>query len=140
MSASTDQVAKLCRALLDPASESPRKTLQEYLCAIPRLDALADVTRGTAVLVRGDVDAKPGAQLGEGDIRLRSMVETLEFGRQRGWIQVVFGHIGRKPEGSLKAVAKRLGELLKIEVPLVTDWLDEGSLAVSAQAAKAVAD
>ena len=62
------------------------------------------------MLVRGDVDAKPGATVGEGDIRFRSMVDTLQFGRQRGWKQIVFGHIGRKPEGSLARVAKRLGE------------------------------
>ena len=42
------------------------------------------------------------------------MVDTLEFGRKRGWKQIVFGHIGRKPEGSLAKVAKRLGELLKM--------------------------
>ena len=80
---------------------------------------------GTPVLVRGDVDAKPGANIGDGDIRLRSMVDTLQFGRQRGWKQIIFGHIGRKPEGSLAKVAKRLGEIMKCDVPLISDWLDE---------------
>jgi phosphoglycerate kinase len=139
MPTTPDRIARLCRALLSP-SQAAARSLEDYLSAISRLDSLADVPRGTAVLVRGDVDAKPGAQIGEGDIRLRSMIETLEFGRQRGWVQVVFGHIGRKPEGSLKAVAKRLGELLKIEVPLVADWLDESSLNVTDAAAKAVSD
>ena len=55
------------------------------------------------------------------------MVETLEFGRQHGWKQIVFGHIGRKPEQSLSAVGKRLGELLKTNVPLVIDWFDEST-------------
>ena len=32
---------------------------------------------GTPVLIRGDVDAKPGLKIGEGDIRLRSMAGTL---------------------------------------------------------------
>jgi phosphoglycerate kinase len=132
-----DRIARLCRALVSP-SQLPAKSLEEYLAAIPRLDSLADLPRGTAVLVRGDVDAKPGAQIGEGDIRLRSMIETLDFGRQRGWVQVVVGHIGRKPEGSLKAVAKRLGDLLRTEVPLVTDWLDESSLSITEAAAGAV--
>jgi phosphoglycerate kinase len=132
-----DRIARLCRALVSP-SQALARSLEDYLHAIPRLDSLADLPRGTAVLVRGDVDAKPGATIGEGDIRLRSMIETLEFGRRHGWVQVVFGHIGRKPEGSLKAVAKRLGELLKTEVPLIADWLDEKSLSVSEPAAKAV--
>ena len=92
---------------------------------IPGMASLDDVPSGTPVLVRGDVDAKPGAKIGDGDIRLRSMVDTLEFGRDRGWKQIIFGHIGRKPEGSLAKVAKRLGELLKCDVPLISDWLDE---------------
>ncbi len=105
-------------------------TLEQYLSAIPRLESLADVPRGTHVLVRGDVDAKPGAKIGDGDERLRSMVDTLRFGIDRGWKQVVFGHIGRKPEGSLKAVAARLGELIGQKVPLVVDWLDESTMAI----------
>ncbi|MGH7138588.1 MAG: hypothetical protein ACREHD_22815, partial [Pirellulales bacterium] len=101
MSVAPDRVSTLCRELLAPGSMSPRKSLEEYLAAIPRLGSLDAVSRGTAVLVRGDVDAKPGAIIGEGDIRLRSMVDTLEFGRRQGWKQIVLGHIGRKPEGSL---------------------------------------
>ena len=108
------------------AAESGLK-LQDYLKAIPRLESLSDVPSGTPVLVRGDVDAKPGATVGEGDIRLRSMVTTLEFGRSKGWKQIIFGHIGRKPEGSLNKVAKRLGELLKCEVTLIADWWDDAT-------------
>jgi phosphoglycerate kinase len=58
------------------------------------------------------------------------MVETLRFGIERGWKQVIIGHIGRKPEGSLKAVAARIGDLLGQKVPLITDWLDESSLTI----------
>jgi phosphoglycerate kinase len=105
---------------------SPRPSdLKVYLADIPRLESLGDVPSGTAVLVRGDVDAKPGAAVGEGDIRLRSMVETLKFGQSKGWKQIVFGHIGRKPEGSLDKVAKRLGELLGCQVSLLTNWLED---------------
>lgn len=132
-------VEKACRALLDPAGQGQTLALEEYLSAIPRLDSLSGVPRGTSVLVRGDIDAKPGPAIGDGDIRLRSMVDTLEFGRRLGWKQIVFGHIGRKPEGSLRAVAARLGELLKAEVPLIADWLDESAMSVTEQAAQAVA-
>src|SRR5690606_7746606 len=62
---------------------------------------------------------------------LRSMLDTLKFGQQRGWKQVIFGHIGRKPEGSLEKVARRFSELLGIEVELVTDWLDESTLGIA---------
>ena len=71
--------------------------------------------------------------IGDGDIRLRSMVDTLKFGQEHGWKQIVFGHIGRKPEGSLAKVAKRLGEILKCDVPLIGDWLDESSTDDSAE-------
>lgn len=117
----------------------PQRSLPDYLQAIPRLDSLASLPSGTPVLVRGDVDAKPGAKVGEGDVRLRSMVETLQFGRQRGWKQVVFGHRGRKPEESLSAVAKRLGELLGCEAPLVSDWLDADATTVRPAAAERIA-
>src|SRR5438132_764403 len=134
MHVSDEKMLHWCQALLG-ATPAPHATLGEYLNAIPRLKSLADVPRGTAVLVRGDVDAKPGAKIGEGDQRLRSMVDTLRFGIEHGWKQVVFGHIGRKPEGSLAKVAARLGELLGKSVPLVSDWWDDASLTVSPAAA-----
>jgi phosphoglycerate kinase len=119
-----------CRALLGQDAEAPRLTLKQYLDDIPRLDSLADLPAGTPVLVRGDVDAKPGKKVGEGDVRLVSMVDTLRFGQERGWKQIVFGHIGRKPEGSLDKVAARLGEILQCDVPLLGDWLDEGTTTI----------
>jgi phosphoglycerate kinase len=137
MNVSDEKMLQWCRALLG-AVPAPHATLGEYLNAIPRLTSLADVPRGTAVLVRGDVDAKPGAKIGEGDQRLRSIVATLRFGIERGWKQVIFGHIGRKPEGSLAKVAARLGELVGKKVPLVSDWLDESSIAIKPAATDAV--
>ncbi|MBS0208895.1 MAG: phosphoglycerate kinase [Planctomycetes bacterium] len=125
MAVTSTQMASLIRTLL--SGEAGGKTLQDYLASIPRLESLADVPSGTPVLVRGDVDAKPGPKVGDGDIRLQSMVETLKYGQQRGWKQVIFGHIGRKPEGSLKSVAKRIGELLGTDVPLIEDWYDDAT-------------
>ena len=46
--------------LLGTAPDAPKMPLQQYLDGVPQLDHLADLTRGTVVLVRGDVDAKPG--------------------------------------------------------------------------------
>lgn len=79
-----------CEMLLAGSSHAPNTSLADYLGSIPTLDALADLPAGTQVLIRGDVDAKPGKSVGEGDIRLRSMVETLKFGQERGWKQIVF--------------------------------------------------
>jgi phosphoglycerate kinase len=136
MTVTAAQLLPWCRNLLQG---QPRLPLESYLDAIPRLDALADLPSGTAVLVRGDLDCKPGPRVGEGDIRLRSMLDTLNFGRERGWRQVLFGHVGRKPEGSLRAVAARLGELLGIQVPLIENWLDPQLLVITAEAARALA-
>lgn len=130
MSELAQKIEKWCLSLLGANPSLPQRTLAEYLAAIPRLGDLADIPSGTPVLVRGDVDCKPGATIGDGDVRLRSMVETLKFGREHGWKQIIFGHIGRKPEGSLNKVGARLSELLGTPVELVTDWVDEATLTV----------
>ncbi|HEY2411971.1 MAG TPA: phosphoglycerate kinase [Pirellulaceae bacterium] len=143
MSVTADRVLKLCRVLkgFDP---HPNLTLADYLKAIPRLSSLDDVSSGTPVLVRGDVDCKPGPEVGQEDIRLRSMKATLEFGRSKGWKQIVFGHLGRKqpdkPIGSLSKVAKRLGEILGCEVPLIEDWLDEATNTVKPRVTAKIAE
>jgi phosphoglycerate kinase len=139
MAVTNERMLEWCRTLLGANPAAPKRTLADYLAAIPRLSALADVPAGTPVLVRGDVDAKPGAKIGDGDERLRSMVETLRFGIDRGWKQIVFGHIGRKPEGSLKDVARRIGELVERDAPLITDWWDEGTKTVTAKVSELIA-
>src|SRR5262245_33112198 len=101
MAISAQGMQAWCETLLAGRAANPNLSLSDYLEAIPGLGSLDDVPKGSVVWVRGDVDAKPSATIGEGDIRLRSMVDTLTFGREHGWKQVIFGHIGRKPEGSL---------------------------------------
>ncbi len=136
----TDPSAMLAwtQAILGVNPLVPKRPLPDYLKAIPRLASLAGVPSGTPVLVRGDVDVKPGKTVGEGDIRLRSMVETLRFGQSKGWKQIVFGHKGRKPEESLDAVGRRLGEILGCNVPLVADWLDESTMTIRDQVTETI--
>jgi phosphoglycerate kinase len=139
MPVSSESMKSWCETLLGGREAAGDLSLQDYLSAIPRLASLEDIPAGTPVLVRGDVDAKPGAHVGEGDIRLRSMIGTLRFGQQRGWKQIIFGHIGREPEKSLNKVASRLGEVLGCDVPLITDWLDESTMSITPAAKEAVA-
>jgi phosphoglycerate kinase len=127
MATTAPQMESLILTLLNANPKAEKLTLEQYLSGIPRLNSLSDVPSGTPVLVRGDVDAKPGKAIGEGDERLRSMVETLKYGVSKGWKQIIFGHIGRKPEGSLDKVAKRIGELLGTEAVLIGDWFDDSS-------------
>jgi 3-phosphoglycerate kinase len=139
MAVTEREMTEWVKTLLAGRDAAPELTLADYIRAIPGMAELDNLPSGTTVLVRGDLDAKPGEKIGDGDIRLRSMVDTLKFGQDRGWKQVVFGHIGRKPEGSLGKVAKRLGELLNSEVQLISDWLDESTGTILPAAAKQVA-
>jgi phosphoglycerate kinase len=140
MAVTEKEMIAWCETLLAGRDAAPDLTLADYIRAVPGMAELEDLPSGTTVLVRGDVDAKPGDKVGDGDIRLRSMVDTLKFGQNRGWKQVIFGHIGRKPEGSLSKVARRLGELLGCEVPLISDWLDDSTGTILPDAARQVAD
>ena len=109
MAISAEKIVTFARGILGDDPNVPKLPVEKYLEAIPRLHALADLPSGTPVLIRGDVDAKPGAKVGEGDIRLRSMKGTLDYARSKGWKIVIFGHIGREPEKSLAKVRTRLG-------------------------------
>jgi phosphoglycerate kinase len=139
MPVTEEQMRAACEEVLAGRGAHPGLTLADYIRDIPSLAAIEELPSGSPVLVRGDLDCKLGDAIGDGDIRLRSMVDTLQFGRDRGWKQVVFGHIGRRAEGSLNKVARRLGELLKCDVPLVSDWLDENRMSILPQASEQVA-
>src|SRR5690242_15305831 len=139
MAVTEKEMQAWCETLLAGRSAAPDLALSDYLRAIPGVASLEDLPKGSPVLVRGDLDCKPGAQIGDGDIRLRSMVDTLRFGIAHDWKQIVFGHIGRKPEGSLAKVAQRLGQILDVEIPLISDWLDESSMTILPAAAQQIA-
>ena len=134
MKVTTEMMVQWLQRLMGVDPSWPKQPIGKYLEAIPRLECLGGVPAGTPVLVRGDVDAKPGKTIGEGDIRLRSMKETLEFGRQRGWKQIIFGHIGREPEKSLAKVKDRLAEILGCPVEFVEDWYDPAGGTITAAA------
>jgi phosphoglycerate kinase len=139
MAITTEFMAAWCRKLLGADPNSPRLSLEQYLKGIPRMECLGKLPSGTPVLIRGDVDAKPGPKVGDGDIRLRSMKDTLKFGQERGWKQIIFGHVGREPEKSLSKVAARLGEILNCQVTFIEDWLDPATTSIKDDAAKTIA-
>jgi phosphoglycerate kinase len=64
------------------------------------------------------------------DTRIRASVPCIQLALDAGARVMVTSHLGRPTEGafapadSLAPVAKRLGELLGREVPLVSDWVD----------------
>ena len=138
MKVTTEAMVAWCRKLLGADADAPKLPLEQFLASIPRMECLGSFPSGTPVLVRGDVDAKPGPKLGDGDIRLRSMKATLDFGRQKGFKQVIFGHVGREPEKSLGKVRDRLAQILGCEVGFIEDWLEPGTITVKDEAAQTI--
>ena len=64
------------------------------------------------------------------DSRIRSSLPCIQMALDAGAAVMVTSHLGRPTEGELTAkdslapVAKRLGELLGCDVPLVSNWVD----------------
>lgn len=69
------------------------------------------------------------------DTRIRASVPAIEMALKAGAAVMVTSHLGRptegefKPEDSLAPVAKRMGELLGREVPVVANWVEGVSVA-----------
>jgi phosphoglycerate kinase len=91
--------------------------------------------KGQRVLIREDLnvpiehaDGEPGRITSE--TRIAAAIPTLRLALEKGAAVMVTSHLGRPKEGqwseedSLAPVAKRIGELLGRDVPLIRDWLD----------------
>jgi len=86
---------------------------------------------GQRVFIRADLNV-PQDDSGAitEDTRIRASVPCVQMALDAGAAVMVTSHLGRpkegefKPEDSLAPVARRLGELLGREVPLVSDWVD----------------
>jgi phosphoglycerate kinase len=87
--------------------------------------------KGKRVFIRADLNV-PQDDAGNitEDTRIRASVPCIQMALDAGAAVMVTSHLGRptegafKPEDSLAPVAKRLGELLGREVPLVANWVD----------------
>jgi phosphoglycerate kinase len=84
---------------------------------------------GKRVLIRQDLNVPVADGKVTSDQRLTASIPTLKLALEKGAGVMVMSHLGRpkegvwSPEDSLEPVARRLGELLGREVPLVRDWL-----------------
>jgi phosphoglycerate kinase len=87
--------------------------------------------KGKRVFIRADLNV-PQDDAGHitEDTRVRASVPAIEMALKAGAAVMVTSHLGRptegefKPADSLAPVAKRLGELLGRDVPLVANWVD----------------
>jgi phosphoglycerate kinase len=102
---------------------------------MPAFKRLADVdVAGKRVFIRADLNV-PQDDRGRitDDTRIRASVPAIRDALDRGAAVMVTSHLGRPTEGqfsereSLAPIARRLGELLGSNVPLVRDWVDGGA-------------
>jgi phosphoglycerate kinase len=86
--------------------------------------------QGRRVLIREDLNVPVKDGVVTSDARIRAALPTITAALAAGGRVIVMSHLGRPEEGkpsdefSMAPVAKRLGELLGREVPLVKDWLN----------------
>ncbi len=86
---------------------------------------------GKRVLIREDLNVPidDAGRITSGQ-RISAALPTLKLALEKGAAVMVMSHLGRPKEGvwseadSLAPVARRLSELLGIDVPLVKDWVD----------------
>ncbi|NBY05835.1 MAG: phosphoglycerate kinase [Betaproteobacteria bacterium] len=92
--------------------------------------------KGQRVFIRADLNVPfdDHGHISE-DTRIRASVPGIRMALEAGAAVMVTSHLGRptegafKPEDSLAPVARRLGELLGREVPVLTDWVSGVSVA-----------
>ena len=88
--------------------------------------------KGQRVFIRADLNVPQDADgnITE-DTRIRASMDCIQLALDSGAAVMVTSHLGRptegqfKPADSLAPVAKRLGELLGRDVPLVANWVDD---------------
>ncbi|HEX5285408.1 MAG TPA: phosphoglycerate kinase [Polaromonas sp.] len=86
---------------------------------------------GQRVFIRADMNVPldDSGHITE-DTRIRASIPCIRMALDAGAAVMVTSHLGRpvegqfKPEDSLAAVARRLGELMQREIPLVSNWVD----------------
>ena len=93
--------------------------------------AATDAVRGRRVFIRADLNVPLDDSGGiTEDTRIRASLPCIRLALQAGAAVMVSSHLGRptegdpKPADTLAPVARRLGELLGRDVPLVSDWVD----------------
>lgn len=86
--------------------------------------------KGMRVLIREDFNVPLKNGVITSDLRIRAALPTIKQALKEGAKVMLMSHLGRPHEGahdeafSLAPVAKRLSELLKMDVPLITHWID----------------
>lgn len=86
--------------------------------------------KGKRVLIREDLNVPLNDGKVSSDSRLVAAVPSIQAAIESGAAVLLMSHLGRPTEGefseafSMAPVASRLGELLGLAVPVITDWTD----------------
>jgi phosphoglycerate kinase len=87
--------------------------------------------RGKRVFIRADLNVPIEDGRITDDTRIRASLEAIQQALKKGAAVMVTSHLGRpkegelKPEDSLAPIAKRLSELLGLNVPLISNWIEK---------------
>src|ERR1043166_2892148 len=98
--------------------------LESLLSEIRRVDSLLELPAGTRVLVRGDIDDSVRDNRVVDLTRLESCRKTLDYCRERGWITILLGHLGRDASATTRPVAAALNEHYGFAFQFIEDWFD----------------
>ena len=87
--------------------------------------------KGKRVFIRADLNVPQddNGNITE-DTRIRASIPCIQMALDAGAAVMVTSHLGRptegdfKPEDSLDPVAARMGELMGLDIPVVSDWID----------------
>src|SRR5882762_4317473 len=86
--------------------------------------------RGKRVFIRADLNVPIESGRITDDTRIRASLPGIRHALEQNAAVMVTSHLGRpkegelKPEHSLAPVAKRLAEILGVEVPLISNWVN----------------
>src|SRR6185503_11916268 len=86
--------------------------------------------KGKRVLIREDFNVPLKNGQVTSDLRIRAAIPTIKKALKSGAEVMLMSHLGRPNDGvydemlSLAPVAKILSQLLKMEVPLIKNWVD----------------
>src|SRR4029079_19172092 len=90
--------------------------------------------KGKQILIREDFNVPLKNGEVTSDLRIRAAIPTIKAALKAGGKVMLMSHLGRPVEGvfdetfSLAPVARELSKLLKMDVPLISNWLDGSNI------------
>jgi phosphoglycerate kinase len=125
---SYDEFYKQLHLVFSRDQELDALPLEEILNSIPTVNQLGEMTKGTVVLVRSDLDMPIKNDEVIDLSRIRANSPTIRYCSDQGWKVVIFGHLGRDKNISVMPVCKGYSKEIGRDIKLVSDWMDEAQL------------